>query len=288
MKVEYEELNAHTRKDLPGQFIQLSQGWVHYELDGPESGAPVVLVHGFSVPMFIWDPLFEFLTNIGLRVLRFDLYGRGFSDRPKVPNTLELFETQLLELLNALNFTSDPINLIGLSMGGAISMSFTLHHPDLISKLILVDPAGLPMNKKSYPALLKIPGIGRLLFRLVAPKLLLSHIGNDLQHPENFPSFQELFIEQFRFKGYFRSIYSTIRHFPLEGLEDEIRQLGELSLPIQLFWGEEDHVIPYPVHKQMCERLPTAEFHSIADAGHVPYIDQPDSFNPLIYDFLSL
>ena len=75
---------------------------VHYELEGPADGQPVVLVHGFSVPYYIWDPTFPALAAAGLRVLRYDLFGRGYSDRPDLPYTMELFVRQLKDLLEAL------------------------------------------------------------------------------------------------------------------------------------------------------------------------------------------
>ena len=75
--------------------MQLSQGYVHYELGGPVGGEKVVLVHGLSVPYYIWDPTFDALTEAGFRVLRYDLYGRGFSDRPKLRYDADLFDEQL-------------------------------------------------------------------------------------------------------------------------------------------------------------------------------------------------
>jgi pimeloyl-ACP methyl ester carboxylesterase len=51
----------------------LSNGVVHYELTGSEDAPVVVLVHGFSVPCYVWDPTFEALTEAGFRVLRYDL-----------------------------------------------------------------------------------------------------------------------------------------------------------------------------------------------------------------------
>src|SRR5919109_740116 len=152
---ETEELNERTRKEAPGSFIQLSDGFTHYELTTPLPVSPrraspewsegdksdesavssasqvfigvfgrgarfarfageaagedglsdVVLVHGFSVPFFIYDPTFEFLTRAGFRVLRYDLFGRGFSDRPKARYNIDLFVRQLGELLDGVGFT---------------------------------------------------------------------------------------------------------------------------------------------------------------------------------------
>jgi pimeloyl-ACP methyl ester carboxylesterase len=75
-------LDAEARAGAPGKFITLSRGITHYEMAGPDSARVVVLVHGFSVPSYIWDSTFAGLTGGGHRVLRYDLYGRGFSDRP--------------------------------------------------------------------------------------------------------------------------------------------------------------------------------------------------------------
>ncbi|MFX1507287.1 MAG: alpha/beta fold hydrolase, partial [Promethearchaeota archaeon] len=91
MEYEHEELNEATRKTLKGEFIQLSRGYTHYELDGPVDGDITVLVHGFSTPLFIWNPTFELLVREGFRVLRYDLYGRGYSDRPVLKYTMDLF-----------------------------------------------------------------------------------------------------------------------------------------------------------------------------------------------------
>jgi pimeloyl-ACP methyl ester carboxylesterase len=81
MEFESTELTDDLRESLSGEFIKISDGVVHYELEGPSNGDLVVLVHGFSAPFFVWDPTFKFLVNNGFRVLRYDLFGRGYSDR---------------------------------------------------------------------------------------------------------------------------------------------------------------------------------------------------------------
>ena len=88
--IEYEskELTETVRQSLPGKFIEISGGQVHYELEGPESGRKVILVPGFTVPLFVWDHTFRTLVNAGFRVLRYDLFGYGFSYRPNVKYTL--------------------------------------------------------------------------------------------------------------------------------------------------------------------------------------------------------
>ena len=126
---ETKELNDETRKNATGSFIQLADGITHYELGGNEPNEVVVLIHGFSVPYFIYDPTFKFLTESGFRVVRYDLFGRGFSDRPAARYDIDLFVNQLAGLLDALRVTR-PVNLIGLSLGGIIASTFAIHQPD--------------------------------------------------------------------------------------------------------------------------------------------------------------
>ncbi len=80
-------------------FVSLSEGVTYYRLANGESCTTAdVLVHGFSVPSYIWDPTYDFLASKGRCVVILDLFGRGFSDNPDVAYTDELFATQVLEL----------------------------------------------------------------------------------------------------------------------------------------------------------------------------------------------
>ena len=117
LETEREDLDDEARSLATGSFVELTDGQVHYELAGSGDGPVVVLVHGFSVPSFIWDPTFEELLSQGFRVLRYDLFGRGFSDRPDVDYDGTLFVEQLHELLAELGI-EEPVDLVGLSMGG--------------------------------------------------------------------------------------------------------------------------------------------------------------------------
>ena len=85
------KLNKVNRSEAPGQFVELTHGAVHYELTGNPDGPLVVLVHGFSAPSYMWDKNVPALVEAGYRVLRFDLYGRGYSARPSTKYDTQLF-----------------------------------------------------------------------------------------------------------------------------------------------------------------------------------------------------
>ena len=277
-------LDAQARAAAPGSFIELSDGFTHYELAGPDEAQVVVLVHGFSVPYYIWDPTFTALAAAGLRVLRYDLFGRGFSDRPKVTYNADLFDRQLLGLLDALGLRK-PVDLVGLSMGGAIVVNFADRHPERLRKLALIDPAGLPMPRPAIAGLIKAPLLGDLLISLFGMQFLLSSQGQDLHRQDNVSEFQEKYRVQLRYAGFKRAILSTIRYGPLYDETAVFQRVGAQLRPILLIWGREDRTIPFEISDKVRLALPNAEFHAIEDAGHIPRYEKPEQVNPILVEF---
>ena len=66
---ETEELTDTVRANVGGSFVRLSDGFCHYELTKSENAPTIVLIHGFSVPYYIFDPTFEFLAGTGFQVV---------------------------------------------------------------------------------------------------------------------------------------------------------------------------------------------------------------------------
>lgn len=283
---ETHELNESTRREADGSFIALTDGVTHYELGGPENGSPVVLVHGFSGPYFIFDTTFDFLTKSGFRVLRYDLFGRGFSDRPRTGYNTHLFVRQLRELIDA--FGLNPINLVGLSMGGAISVAFTSQYPDYVTRHVLIDPTG--GKRVALPAVikaLKIPIFGELAFGLFGTAGMLKGIATDMFDQRIVEHFQQQYKIQMKFKGFKRAILSTIRSGMLESFYETYARVGELKKPTLLFWGRQDKTVPFMHSEAVMRAIPHAEFHAIDNCNHVPHYEKPEIVNPILLEFLS-
>ena len=279
-------LSDTVRLALPGQFVKLPLGVVHYELAGPDDAPTVVLVHGFSVPYYIWDPTFEALTQAGFRVLRYDLYGRGFSDRPEKNYDLDLFVTQLEELLPALNIQG-PVDLVGLSMGGPIVASFANHHPDQVRSLILIDPEVAPVStQRIFP--LNIPLVGEYLMTIyVAPVELPKTQSDDFYRPDRFPDWEAMYRVQLQYKGFRRAILSTIRLQPGMDSLAEFGAVGQQNLPALLIWGREDKTVSSADMQQLVKLISGTEYHIIDEAGHIPQYERPEVVNPLLVEFLN-
>jgi len=208
--VERDEITDAVRHTASGSFVHLSDGYTHYELAGPESGRVVVLVHGFSVPYYLWDQTFDPLTKAGFRVLRYDLYGRGFSDRPHVRYNADLYDRQLSELLSALHL-QEPVEVVASSMGGPIAVTFAARHPERVRALALFDPGhfiGEPM-----PWQISAPLVGEYVACVRIVPSLPDGQKDDFRHPERYPDYFAKYPEQMRYKGFRRALLSTIRDY---------------------------------------------------------------------------
>ena len=287
LDLEKKPLNDQIRSSLKANFIPLGDGVTHYEYAFDQTGPIVVLVHGFSTPSYIWDPTYSYLEEKGYRVLRFDLYGRGYSDRPNTNYSLDLYIRQIHEMMIYLGIENEPINLVGLSLGGPIAASYINKYPDQIQSLVLIDPLTSKTSQQEiFP--LNIPLVGEYITAVyLAPFMLPGSQVDDFYNPDNFPKWEEKYRVQLQYKGFRRAILSTIRNMVnITGIE-QFKSLGQLDLPIMLVWGENDQSIPYSDMEKIISALPNIEFHPIAGAAHLPHYEQSDTVNPIITDFLS-
>ncbi|MEW6402435.1 MAG: alpha/beta hydrolase [Chloroflexota bacterium] len=304
---ETKDLNESTHAGADGSFVTLKDGVTHYEIGGISplpQGAPfgddkgpgvalslskrvrdIVLVHGFSTPYFIYDPLFEFLRSLNYRVLRYDLFGRGLSDRPRVQYDIHLFVQQLTDLLDALQF--GPVDLVGLSMGGPITAAFLAQYPEQVRTHILIDPAGANALPFAFMLkALKLPGIWELVFGLFGSESLLKSVASDFFAPAHVEMFQARYRVQMQYKGFKRAILSTMRSGMLNPFKETYERAASFQKPTLLFWGCNDKTVPFEQSKDLLAAIPHAEFHAIEECGHLPHVEKPKVFNPILKRFL--
>lgn len=283
---ESHPLDAKVRASAPGRFVKLPDGMVHYALAGPSDAQTVVLVHGFSVPYFIWDPTFDALVEAGFRVLRYDLYGRGYSDRPDTTYDQDLFDRQLFDLLTALEI-GPPADLVGLSMGGAICVVFADRHPELVRRLCLIDPAGLHWKQPLPVKLLAAPVLGEWIMQALGEKVLLSQFQLYLRDHPKVDEYARKFHDQMRYAGFQHALLSTLRSGVTTGAVEAYKHVGKGDIPVMLLWGREDRLVPFDLSVCVKEYIPGLEFHAIEDAAHTPHLERPEIVNPLLLEFLA-
>lgn len=274
---------ARLEKEEGVRFVTLSEGVTRYEWRGPSEGPTVVLVHGFTGPGAVWNHNIEALAEAGFHVLRYDLFGRGYSDRPHLRYTAEVFDQQLIDLLEHFE-VEEKINLVGLSMGGAITAHFVDRHPERVNCFALLAPAGFNLDVPPLYAMLRWPGVGEWILKAFGDAKLPTALER-MGVPEGAP-YRDEFLGQLRYQGFKRALLSTYRNNPLLNLRPVYERVGETAIPALLIWGDEDHVVPFDHHEHVEETIPHVEFHAIEGGSHMANYQLPEVVNPILIDFL--
>lgn len=277
------DLDAAARASAAGQFARLSDGYTHYELGGPAGGRVVVLAAGASVPYYIWDPTFNALVAAGFRVLRYDYYGRGFSDRPDIPFTQDLYVRQLRELLDAVHITG-PFDLAGLSFGGAVITSIAAKYPERVRSLIYVDPAF--RTPESLTMLESSPFAWNVMTAIFEERGWADGQLGDFLHPERFPEWPGRYRGQLRYRGFRRARLSDLRSNAAADQREELQAVGRHPRPVLVIWGKQDPNVPFELSASLMAVVPNAQLLAIDQAGHLPQWEQPDIVQPAIVSFL--
>ena len=278
-------LDEEARREAPGRHVRLADGVTHFEVAGPDTGRVVVLAAGFSVPAYIWDSLYQGLADSGFRVVRYDYYGRGWSDRVDAAYDQDLFVRQLAGLLDSLRI-SGPVDLAGLSFGGAIVTSFIARHPERVRTLIYFDPVfntGRPLRPEERTAwrwsLHMVLGGG-------SERMAVGQL-DDFLHPERHPGWADRYRVQQRFEGTRESLRrsrAAIALAPHQGAQ--LQRLGAGALPVLVVWGREDRVAPFESSRELLAAIPRATFVPVDSAAHLPHLERPRVVLPAVVGFL--
>jgi len=277
------ELNAQVRASAPGSFVSLGDGYTHYELGGPPNGRVVVLAAGATVPYYIWDPTFAALTGAGFRVLRYDYYGRGYSDRPNIAYTQDLYVRQLTQLLDALRIR-DPIDLAGLSFGGSLITTFAYRYPRRVRSLVYVDPGF--RGPYDVPDLARSKVAWDFITAVFEERGWADEQLDDFLHPEKFPDWPARYRLQLQYKGFRRARLSEITSNNKADQTDEIVRVGRDSRPVLLIWGKQDTNVPFENSATLMMLMPHAKLVAVESAGHLPHWEQPGIVHPEWIQFL--
>jgi pimeloyl-ACP methyl ester carboxylesterase len=232
--------------------------------------------------MWNWDQQVQALTAAGFSVLRYEAFGRGYSDRPDVTYDQDLYQSQLRELADRLGL-SEPFDLIGLSLGGGTAVNFTARHPERVDKLVLISPL---INNFKVPSFFGIPVLGEFLARLAGVRVITSRFASLVEnHPES-EKYTRLFVEQTTYKGFQRSILSMLRNNAVGDYRGAYQAVGRQKRDVLLVWGTGDTEVTRKMIDDIQSFIPEVTFKPVEGVGHGIVFQKPETVNKLIINFL--
>lgn len=254
-----------------------SQGWV--ATSGPlvvtrraGTGAPLMLLHGFTADSQSWAPL-EKALGPDRPLIRIDLPGHGKSPQRAVRNFADLAR-MITETFDEATRDSGDIHLIGHSLGAALALALADTRGRRIASLTLIAPAGLgpeidaaALNGITRAS--RAESLGPWLRRLTAtPDAISDDYVRAAMRSRADPALRACQADM------------ADALFP-DGVQafDLRPALSRLDLPTQILWGRRDHILPYA---QAIAVEGEFALHLLAGAGHIPQIECPDRIAKII------
>ncbi|MCY4305834.1 MAG: alpha/beta hydrolase [Aestuariivita sp.] len=279
-------MNDMARKKAPGQFVKLTNGMTHYEWFGPSDAPVIVCIHGLTTPAFVWNGLIQDLIKLGYRVLIYDLYGRGFSDRPKDLQNRTFFLRQLNELLESQDVNKD-ITVFGFSLGGAIATAFASARSCDVQQLILIAPAGIKIEGMQFIRRIMLTlGLGDWFARSIYRWLHRRNTETERSFSSSVPNIVDRQQQELDYKGFCPAVLSSLRGIARETQDTDHKLISQFQIPTLVILGETDEIIPPSVRQQLNEWNANTHIALIQNAGHgIPYTHSPQ-ISEILKDFL--
>lgn len=275
-----------TRSGKAGRFVPVGAGVMHVRVEGPEDGPVVLLVHGATVGGFAFHDWIEPLAQAGFRVIVPDLLSFGYSDRPTVVHDQAFFTEQLRALLDKLDVTA-PFQIVGTSMGGAITSDFVAANTARIRSVTLIAPAGLgavpAANTRSTRVLLS-PVIGDWLARVAGPAAAMR--GTAQAGLATVAGLADWMTEQTKYRGYSEGQLNTFRNYDLQNRLQSYDAIGRSGLPVLAVWGTADTVVPFAHAAELSKRVPQTKLVPIDGEEHGLPMRKPAETIAIVLPFL--
>jgi len=255
---------------------------IHYRDAG--DGQPVVLLHGgiIDAASVSWPPVIDRLAP-DYRVLAPDLLGYGESDLPPGPYSIPRHASVVAAVIDELELES--VTLVGLSLGGAVAMQVALDRPDLVDRLVPIDPFGLgqelPNGLLSYllarvqlfnriaiaafrrSRRLTRASLGGIVYDLDSlPAAAVDAVYREVQRPTAGAAFRRFRDSEVTRQGY-RTTFTG--------------RFEEFSMPVHFLHGAHDELFPVEWARRAADRVPDGDLTVLDDCAHWAPRENPQS-----------
>ncbi|HOJ18669.1 MAG TPA: alpha/beta hydrolase [Ignavibacteriaceae bacterium] len=247
---------------------------------GNKNNPSIIFVHGFVYDSAMWLKQITYLSNKYFCVA-YDLRGLGNSDVGDGQYTMDSHVDDLISVITFLGLNK-PI-LVGLSMGGYVSLRAIEREESLFSKLVLFDTRSdadtdqIKIKRAANVKQINTEGLDPFLNGFI-PNCFSKKFREE--HFEQFESF----------------LLSAKRSSPIgvkgclismQGRSSTTQYLPGIKIPVLIFCGEHDILSPVEEMEGMAANIQTAEFVVVPDAGHISPVENHTFINKKLDKFLA-
>ena len=278
-KYEYEQMkkggfmNYEIKTGIEQKTFTLNGNVIHYYVSGKQNKPVILFIHpAFSDHACFYKQIDFFSQEF--RVITIDLIGHGLSEvrnnKDKIDSSIE----HIFEIIKTENI--DKIHLVGVSMGSLIAQYFALKHPDKTLSLTSLGGYNINRTDKRVEKLQRKEMLGWIIRVIFSMDSFRKYAGtvSAVKKEEQMKFYESA--QGFSRKSF--TIMSSLNKL-IENRPDPPR-----NYPLLIIAGEKDNDLA----KQMAEiwhlTEPDSKFYIIEQTGHCANMDNPESFNEIVYN----
>jgi len=255
-------------------FIKIKNFNMYYEIHG--EGEPLLLIHGLGSSSQDWEFQISKFSKF-YRVIAIDLRGHGKSDKLTATYSIRNFADDCALLINELNF--DSLNVMGISMGGAVGFELAINYPSLINSLIIIN-MGVKIRVKTLSEkftfftrvfIVSIMGMKKM-GEFLAPKLFPS--------PEQ-ENLKNLVISRWA-KNDKKSYLISLKSLKNWSVEEKLEKIQCKTLIV----ASDGDYSSVESKKEYLQKIPNGQIVIIKNSHHAVPMEKPEHFNDIILNFL--
>ncbi|MCB9528705.1 MAG: alpha/beta fold hydrolase [Myxococcales bacterium] len=267
------------------RYADTPRGRMAYTDDGAGEGTPLLLVHGLPTAKELWDPVRPHLAP--RRTIALDLHDYGESDRVTAPIRHPDRAATIDALRAALGL--DRIVLVAHDLGASVAVDYLGDFADRVEKLVILSPPVWPdFREPAVVKLVRTPGLGEALLRLMSRRLLDRSIRRGMAHPERYtPAIAAALHRAYAGPDGRAALIRDLRWGrPADMFAAYPAIMAAITAPTLVLHGDRDPYIPREHAERMAATIPGARFELIPDAAHFLPIDAPEAVAAAINRFL--
>ncbi|TQF07308.1 alpha/beta fold hydrolase [Kitasatospora acidiphila] len=265
------ELWPSPRRELD---VETAYGTVHVHHYGPQTGEPIVLLHGHAGHASNWYPQIAALGENHPVYAIDTLDDPGRSVQRAVATGSEENAAWLSEVFAGLGL--ERIHLVGLSYGGWLTLNQAIHAPERLASIAPLDPGGI----EKVPARFYAHMIGGL-FGMLAPRPLRPALGRLLANPALSSPPEMIAPLMLGMRTYKPNARPAARPFTDE-------ELGSITLPTLVLLGSRSALVrPRQALKRVTALIPGVQAEIVHRAGHGLNLERPDLVNERLLRFVA-
>jgi len=269
----------------PGVQRDVTASGVRVRVADSGDGSSVILLHGLFLDHTTWDGVASVLGE-RCRVVAPDLPGFGESEKPsprRFSYHVEAFAEAVADLYAALDL--GRASVVGHCLGGAAALVLAARHPELVSKLVLVDALSETPRLGAAGRVGLLPFVGGFVLKQLWGKQVFGALLEERIAPGLGPASQKLsrYYSAFSEPAARASALETLR--AVQDPRPLVARTPGVRCPTLVVWGTHDRMVPVSAGRRLAHEIAGARLELLA-AGHAPQEERPRELGDVLTRFL--